>query len=111
MQEAVKLATDPTVRMFAIARLGYVYAVSGRRREALQQLAVLKQMQGFPQLSVEMAMLYQGLGENDRVFQLLDKAFDERPYNMTFIKVDPRMDALRSDPRYSQLLRRMGLPE
>ena len=110
-QHSIELTKDPANRMFSIARLAYVYAVSGRKKEALQQLAVLKEMQGSPNLSCEMAMVYVGLREKDRAFKWLEKAYDERSYSLTFIKVDPRMDSLRSDPRYSELLRRMGLPQ
>lgn len=61
--------------------------------------------------SWSLAMVYAGLGDKDRAFALLDKGYDERPSNMSELKMDSRMASLRSDPRYHELLRRMGLPE
>ncbi len=57
------------------------------------------------------ALVYTAMGDKDRAFEWLDKAYDERPSDLAWIKADPRMDPLRSDPRYHELLLRMGLPE
>jgi len=57
------------------------------------------------------ADLYARLGDKDRAFEYLEKTYDERGHNLAFIKVEPGLDNLRSDPRYSEFLRRMGLPE
>ena len=56
------------------------------------------------------AIIYAGLGDKDRAFEWLEKGYDERPSDMPNLKVDPRMEPLRSDPRHQELLRRMGLP-
>jgi hypothetical protein len=50
------------------------------------------------------------LGENDRAFKFLEKAFEDRR-EIVFVKVDPQLDNIRSDPRYAVLLRRVGLPQ
>jgi hypothetical protein len=55
--------------------------------------------------------VYTGMGDKDRAFEWLDKAYDERRADLGWIKAAPRMDPLRSDPRYKELLLRMGLPE
>ena len=52
-----------------------------------------------------------GMGDKDRAFEWLDKAYDERRADLGWIKADPRMDLLRSDARYKELLLRLGLPE
>jgi hypothetical protein len=57
----------------------------------------------------DFALLYIGLGEKDQAFEFLNKTFDENPYRIAFIKVNPRFDVLRSDARFSELLRRMKL--
>jgi hypothetical protein len=57
------------------------------------------------------ALVYTGMGDKDRAFEWLDKAYDERSSDLPWIKADPRMDPLRSDPRYKELLLRLGLPE
>jgi hypothetical protein len=58
------------------------------------------------------ATIYAGLGDKNRAFEFLEKAYQERspdvPY---FIKADLRIDSLRTDPRFQDLLRRMGLPQ
>jgi hypothetical protein len=56
------------------------------------------------------AIVYTGLADKDRAFEWLDKGYDERPANMSYLKVEPRLDPLRSDPCYRELLQRMGLP-
>jgi TolB-like protein/DNA-binding winged helix-turn-helix (wHTH) protein/lipoprotein NlpI len=56
------------------------------------------------------AALYVQLGEKDQAFQWLEKAFQERSHNMAFIKTEPGLDSLHSDPRFQDLLRRMRLP-
>jgi len=60
---------------------------------------------------VAMVHVYIGLGDKDRAFAWLEKAYQERSNLMAFLKVEPIADPLRSDPRFDDLLRRMGLPQ
>jgi hypothetical protein len=59
----------------------------------------------------QFALVYTGMGDKDRAFEWLDKDYDERRVDLGWIKADPRMDPLRSDARYKELLLRLGLPE
>jgi serine/threonine protein kinase/tetratricopeptide (TPR) repeat protein len=93
--------------------LGHAYALSGQRTEAEKIIAQLKVSS--PQTYVppyNMATIYAGLGDKDQAFAWLNRAYDERSDNLVlFIKVDPQVDNLRSDPRFGELLRRIGLPQ
>jgi eukaryotic-like serine/threonine-protein kinase len=92
--------------------LGHVYAVLGRRSEALALVAELKQLseRGYvPATSV--AVIYAGLGEKDQAFVWLEKGYEERAFQMQWLRLEPRWDNLRSDPRFADLLRRIGLPQ
>ena len=60
--------------------------------------------------SYGVALVYAGLGENDQAFAWLNKGYAERTHWLVWLKLDPRWDSLRSDPRFQDLLRRMGLP-
>jgi hypothetical protein len=57
-----------------------------------------------------MARIYAALGEDDKALHWLEKSYRERATGMVFLKVDPRFDPLRSDPRFQDLLRRMNFP-
>ena len=57
----------------------------------------------------DFALIYMGLGEKDQAFEWLNKTLEENPYRLSFIKVNPRFDSLRSDGRFTDLLRRMKL--
>jgi hypothetical protein len=57
----------------------------------------------------QLALVYAGLGEKERAFESLEKAKVERSTLLTYLKMDPRFDSLRPDPRFQDLLRRMGL--
>ena len=54
-------------------------------------------------------MVYAGLGEQDKAFEWLEKAYKDREGRMTILKFAPEFDSLRSDPRYAELIRRVGL--
>jgi tetratricopeptide (TPR) repeat protein len=90
------------------SNLAYAYAVSGRRNEAVEILDDLKNRPdgGFSNAS-EIALIYVGLDEKDRAMTWLDKAFEER-FNPSVL-LRPCFDPLRSDPRFRDLLRRIGL--
>ncbi|MCH7886467.1 MAG: hypothetical protein IIA58_00710 [Candidatus Marinimicrobia bacterium] len=55
------------------------------------------------------AVLYTRLGQKDKAFEQLEYAFEKREGELVYIKVDPKFDSLRSDPRFSELLKKMGL--
>ena len=90
-----------------IAYLAYVYARSGRAGEARKTLARLKRPLT-PRFDVIAA--YVALGEKDAAFFWLEKAFKERSGLMVFLRTAPEYDPLRNDPRFQDVLRRVGLP-
>ncbi|MDQ3523178.1 MAG: tetratricopeptide repeat protein [Gemmatimonadota bacterium] len=92
------------------ALLGYTYAAAGRRDEALRILGELEERAKTARVSpVGMAVIHARLGNHDRAFALLEQAVQERSPFVLFLKVHPRLDPLRSDPRFTQLLRQVGL--
>ncbi len=62
-------------------------------------------------LSYNLACFFAALGEKDRAFAELNKSFENRDYFISAIKVDPRLDPLRDDPRFQELLKKVGFPE
>jgi TolB-like protein/Flp pilus assembly protein TadD len=92
------------------AELGHAYAVSGRTREARRMLGELRQLASKRYVSpYDMAILHVGLGEKDQAFDWLEKSYAERERWMVTLKVAPALDPLRSDPRFADLVRRVGL--
>jgi hypothetical protein len=61
--------------------------------------------------SYQFAVIYLGLGQNERAIAALEEAYRERSTLVGYLKMDPRFDVLRSDPRFQDLLRRIHLPE
>jgi serine/threonine protein kinase/tetratricopeptide (TPR) repeat protein len=90
---------------------GYTYAKCGRRRDAVaelsQQLTEAKSGKYISHYSL--AVVQAGLGNNDVAFAELDKALAERAWCMFLLKLEPAFDGLKSDPRFEQLVRKVGL--
>jgi len=92
------------------ATLGHAYAVAGRRGEALQVLDELKKASTSRYVSPYfLALIYVGLKDDDRALDALDAAYAERHPYLTFLKVEPVFERLRSHPRFIDLQRRVGL--
>ena len=90
--------------------LGYVYAVSGRKQDALAMLATMSQRPANQYVrSYETALIYAGLGDRAKTFQYLDKAYEERSVGMTDLISDVAFENFRSDPRFQELVRKVGL--
>jgi tetratricopeptide (TPR) repeat protein len=106
LQKAIELSGGcPT----CTANLARAYAASGRKAEALRLLNDLKKQSGerYPHTS-EIATIYAALGDNDQAMTWVEKGYEER-FNPGVL-LRPGFDPLRSDPRFQQLLRRIGLP-
>ncbi len=95
-----------------LAELGYAYALSGKKSDAEN---VLRELEGRSKRNYvpayNIATVYVGLGEKEKALSFLEKAYADHSMILTFVKVDPELDGLHSDPRYTDLLRRMGLPQ
>jgi len=86
----------------------YVAGRAGRRQEAQQQLNELKN-QYSQDNPLAIAVAYIGIDDKDQAFAWLEKAYAAHSTSLTAVKVDPTYDPLRSDPRFKDLLHRMGL--
>jgi tetratricopeptide (TPR) repeat protein len=97
----------------ALAGLAHAYAVSGKPSEAKEILKRLQQAAGTSYVSPYMiATIYAGLGEKDKALEYLEKAYEERSTDLPyFLSADLRLDALRSDPRFRNLVQKVGLHE
>ena len=96
----------------SMAGLGHVYAVSGKKAEARAVLDELKQRSRQEYVPADsIALVYAGLGEKDQAFTWLEKAYEEHAFKMAWLKVEPQWDSLRSDPRFAELMHKIGLPQ
>jgi TolB-like protein/Tfp pilus assembly protein PilF len=92
------------------AVLGYAYGKAGKRIDALKMIQELDEFSKQRQIPpLEKALVYIGLGERDKAFQLLEQAYSDRFANLVSLTTDPIYDDLRPDPRFAVLARRIGL--
>jgi TolB-like protein/Tfp pilus assembly protein PilF len=108
IERITSTAMDPQ----ALSVMGYVYARAGDRDKALRilnEFAALSDKEYVP--AINFAHIYAGLGDHEQAFQSLEKACDDRASWIPFIKVDRKLDSLRSDPRFKELLRKSGFHE
>jgi tetratricopeptide (TPR) repeat protein len=100
---------DETPIMLAL--LGHVYAVMGKKSEAQRIIGELndqsKQMYVDPYF---VAQIHAALGDRDKAFQELEKAYQEHSSHLVWLKVEPKFDILHPDPRFANLVQRIGLP-
>ncbi len=94
-----------------LASLGRAYAMQGKRTEALKVLDELKAFSNHNRVPpYNVAMIYAALGDKDQTMAALEKAYEERSWYVVLLQVDPKFDNLRSDSRFQELVRRVGLP-
>ncbi len=111
---ALRTASKPqggTENAFPLALLGSAYAASQQTHEAL---AILQQLEAQPSAmqmqAYAVGILYTALGDRHQALEWLEKSVDQRTDNAAWLKVDPQLDDLRSDPRFAILLGRVGFP-
>jgi serine/threonine protein kinase len=88
---------------------GFIYSITGKKEEAKKTLdQMLEQSKRSYVAPWMIAGIYIGLGDRDKAFEWIEKAFKERDHWLIYLKVNPIFDNLRSDPRFSKILKRMG---
>jgi TolB-like protein/DNA-binding winged helix-turn-helix (wHTH) protein/Tfp pilus assembly protein PilF len=93
-----------------LSELGFNYAASGRKAEARKLLDELQQRSAREYIDpYPLAFIHVALGKNDKALASLEKAYDARSTWMPWLKVEPKFDPLRSDPRFMDLLKRLKL--
>jgi tetratricopeptide (TPR) repeat protein len=119
-QKVVELSQGAAVVESAMkAVIAHAYAKSGKRSKARKLLAELTQISSeSDQTSVRVnvsphsiAEIYAALGQAEEAFEWLDKALDQHDMQMVSLKVNPTLDPLRSDIRFDNLVRSVGLPQ
>ena len=112
ISEAQKAASYSGRTPRYVAGIGYALAAAGKRAEAHNILDELARSSKSSNVSPSyIAGIYSTLGERDQAFEWLEKAYQVRDDQLTRIMIDPVFGSIRSDPRYADLLRRMGLPQ
>jgi serine/threonine protein kinase/tetratricopeptide (TPR) repeat protein len=105
------LQTDPT-NQFALREAGIAYAKAGRPDKAQEMISRFREIaktQYVP--TCRIANIYGALGDKDKAFEELNKAFEARDWELFRSNVDPYFSSLRDDPRFKEMLKRLNLPE
>ena len=105
--EFQKLGQQP----HAIGHIGNVYGRMGRTTEARESISRLQEHVESDGIGrYEIAIVYAGLGDKEQAFEWPEKSLGAHDKGLTYLKIDPCLDPLRSDPRFHNLLRRVGFP-
>jgi len=104
--QAMPLADDPII----VATMGYGHGVSGNREEAEKTIVLLEEISAKREVSsYEFAIIYAGLGDKEKALEILQQSLDQQEWLLIFLKVQPFWDNLRDDPRFVELLKKVGL--
>lgn len=96
--------------LITLRDLAHTYGLAGQPNKAQQIILQFNEMAQQRYLPpIYQAIGYLGLGVQDQVFDWLEKAYQDRSYGLTFLKADPRFDCLRGNPRFSSLLKKLGI--
>jgi TolB-like protein/Tfp pilus assembly protein PilF len=110
--ELEKALTFNPTQLLVVGALAHAYARAGNREKALQLVDELKRVLAergnIPTFAFVTA--YAGLGDKEQAFAWLERSYEERRPRMVWLNTDPWLDPLRSDPRFHDLVRRVGLP-
>ena len=108
-QKSVELSNRANA---ALSQLGHSYGLLGRREEAMSVIRELEtKFENKTADAKDIAVVYTGLGDKDKAFEWLEKAFAYRSFHLTTLNIEPLFDPLHDDPRWSDLKRRVGIPE
>ena len=93
-----------------LAGLALAHALAGKKDKALEIIEEMHKRSKQTYLpAYEIALVYVGLKKKNKAFEWLEKAYEERSFELTSIKTEPVLDSLRSDSRFTALLKKMGL--
>ena len=107
LDQAIALSGNATEN---ISFLAYAYAASGNREKAQELLGEIENLSRGKYVSkYYLASIHTALGERAEAYRLLELAFQERDGDLFYLNIDPKFDALRSDPRYEAILKKIGL--
>jgi eukaryotic-like serine/threonine-protein kinase len=106
--KAARLRGPDTTRSY---RLAIVYSQMGLKEKARSMLTAWQHSIQEETQYTSLAIVSAGLGDRKQALDWLEKAFDERDPDLVFLNVSPRWDPLRSEPRFKEMVRRVGLPE
>jgi serine/threonine-protein kinase len=108
---SLKQATELSKSLNIRTSFAHASARFGQRAQALEVLKALEERSRTNYVpSYYFALIHAGLGEKDRALEWLERAYQERSTVLAYVRIDPRLAPLRSDPRYLDLVRRMGFP-
>ena len=109
MEAAERLNSEDS---YVLGYLGYGYAVTGRGPDALKMLQRLDDMEKHRYVSrIARVYIYAGLGDKDKAFEWLEKAYEERSDSLAWFRFDPESKGLQSDPRFAALMRKVGFTQ
>jgi adenylate cyclase len=113
LQEAEDLAggSDQHIDLWISAGRGIVYAQMGRRDKTQEVLSDLMKRPRRIELASLIALLCFCLGQNDEGFRWVERAYEEHDPGLLWLRIDPALDEVWTDPRYAALVNRMGLQE
>jgi tetratricopeptide (TPR) repeat protein len=107
LQKAIELLPGSP---YSMAQLGVAYALSGDRARARKVLGELKSLSRHYLPAYSIAMVYAGLADKEQTISWLKKGYEERNDDMVYMKIEPVLDPMRSDPRFRDLIRGLDFP-
>jgi TolB-like protein/DNA-binding winged helix-turn-helix (wHTH) protein/Tfp pilus assembly protein PilF len=111
LAEIEKARSSSANRPYVVRLMGVIYADEGKRKEALEIISQLKDRSKYTYVDPgNLADIYAALGEKDQALSYLQMAYEQHSPFMTVLKVDPSLDPIRSDPRFVELIRKVGIP-
>ena len=93
---------------FFVSMSGYINGITGNRQQALAAMTELQSTSSYT-LPLFLARIHTALGEKNEAMNLLEKLYEERSESIVWLKVDPTLAALRDEPRFIALAKRIGI--